>query len=404
MDRIMDLPQYYVIDPSVRTLLRPKPAIQVVASPSPPGCPECRHTLRDVHRYNRIVKTALLDESTRRFVSKAQRHFTELYKSVQLYEEELESERSVFVNKWRAQDVGEGLGFAEIRAVVDAYEAKNARIQRKVKQFIKNVSQNEQPFGRVNALLASAVARTGNVPSVSASPFEESAIHTGFKLRGHCLGLQLCWAIHLDYEKIRQNTTVSSEIRAMFRDKISNHLPRLLVRCRTAIDDSIKGKSITQQVQATIYYTLFSQLSHISTVAQDNVMGSPSISPLSENEIKEKLEECERLYPLYEGTLGPYKKLIEDAKRFCNGGTFYTPITAEERQQIYQAMAAQFTGTGHWYYCQNRHPFTVGECGMPMEQARCPQCGEPVGGQDHIPVPGVQRAEDIEAQFGVALE
>jgi hypothetical protein len=51
-----------------------------------------------------------------------------------------------------------------------------------------------------------------------------------------------------------------------------------------------------------------------------------------------------------------YKKLIKDAKRFCNGGTFYTPVTAEEKQQVYQAMAAQFTGTGHWYYCQNRHP------------------------------------------------
>ena len=31
------------------------------------------------------------------------------------------------------------------------------------------------------------------------------------------------------------------------------------------------------------------------------------------------------------------------------------------------AMAQSFQGTGHWYYCANGHPFTVGDRGMPME-------------------------------------
>lgn len=43
--------------------------------------------------------------------------------------------------------------------------------------------------------------------------------------------------------------------------------------------------------------------------------------------------------------------------------------------------------------------FTVGECGMPMEEARCPQCGEPVGGLNHTPSTGVTHAIDFEAQF-----
>jgi hypothetical protein len=92
----------------------------------------------------------------------------------------------------------------------------------------------------------------------------------------------------------------------MFRDGISVYLPRLSVRCGIAKDDCIRGKSIAQQVQATIYYTLFSRLSHTSTAAQDNAMDASSIPPLSQNGIKERLEECERLYKLYEGTLGLY--------------------------------------------------------------------------------------------------
>jgi len=40
-------------------------------------------------------------------------------------------------------------------------------------------------------------------------------------------------------------------------------------------------------------------------------------------------------------------------------------------KEVMSAMAREFRGSGHWYTCVNGHPFTVGECGMPMEQARC---------------------------------
>ncbi|KAI7245873.1 hypothetical protein KC365_g101 [Hortaea werneckii] len=36
---------------------------------------------------------------------------------------------------------------------------------------------------------------------------------------------------------------------------------------------------------------------------------------------------------------------------------------------------------------------------MPMELARCPTCGEGIGGQHHRPTAGVQHASDIEERF-----
>ena len=33
---------------------------------------------------------------------------------------------------------------------------------------------------------------------------------------------------------------------------------------------------------------------------------------------------------------------------------------------------------------------------MPMEEARCPECGSPVGGQDHTLLDGVTRASEME--------
>jgi len=51
------------------------------------------------------------------------------------------------------------------------------------------------------------------------------------------------------------------------------------------------------------------------------------------------------------------------------------------------------------YYCQRGHPFTIGECGMPMEEARCPTCGGRIGGRDHQAVEGVSRADDLEEEL-----
>lgn len=80
--------------------------------------------------------------------------------------------------------------------------------------------------------------------------------------------------------------------------------------------------------------------------------------------------------------------------------TFYSIVTSEEMENVVKAMAREFRGTGHWYRCRNGHPFTVGECGGPMVESVCPQCGAPVGGQHHQAAEGVTRATDLETEFG----
>lgn len=79
--------------------------------------------------------------------------------------------------------------------------------------------------------------------------------------------------------------------------------------------------------------------------------------------------------------------------------TFFAPVTTEERRAVLAAMAGELRGTGHWYCCENGHPFTVGECGMPVEETACPQCGRPAGGRGHVNAEGVRRAEDLEGEL-----
>ncbi|KAF2263956.1 hypothetical protein CC78DRAFT_256349 [Lojkania enalia] len=63
--------------------------------------------------------------------------------------------------------------------------------------------------------------------------------------------------------------------------------------------------------------------------------------------------------------------------------SFQNTIRAEEKLRW---------GAASW----NFREFAIGECGMPMELARCPKCGARIGGHHHEAVQGVTRAENME--------
>ena len=59
-----------------------------------------------------------------------------------------------------------------------------------------------------------------------------------------------------------------------------------------------------------------------------------------------------------------------------------SPLTNEERVQLilaFQINDYAFDTRKHWYKCRNGHLYYVGECGTPMMQTKCPDCGESIG-------------------------
>ena len=57
-----------------------------------------------------------------------------------------------------------------------------------------------------------------------------------------------------------------------------------------------------------------------------------------------------------------------------------SPITKEEKIQIVRAIGLK---QGHWFKCRNGHYYAIGECGGAMEESKCPECSEVIGGQHH---------------------
>ncbi|RAK85590.1 hypothetical protein BO79DRAFT_272852 [Aspergillus costaricaensis CBS 115574] len=400
LDGIMGMSEHYEMESSTGRLLGPKLTHRLLESGRPKGCPQCRAPLRDIDRYNRIIKRAFLDEATKKFATHASLKFSHLLEEVEVCEKDIEREKSGFVSEWLQDSVGTRSA-DEVKRSVEAYRGRGNRLLGKIKEFTKSVAKSEQPFGRVSDILASASARKASMPE---TPFHysESYIQTGFQSRGHVLALRLTWALFWNFDTIYSNKRIDPRIKMTLAQVVTNQISGLLSRCEALAIDCHKAKFLQQEVESRTYHAMFSVLSLSNQEAHGNPVEGAIEAKIREKALKE-LKDCDAICLRHSKILWSLREDIEKARRLVKGGTFYSCVTSEERRQVYQAMAAQFNGTGHWYYCENGHPFAVGECGMPMEESRCPQCEAPVGGLNHEFAQGIRRADDMDVEFGGSL-
>ncbi|KAH8835068.1 hypothetical protein DL96DRAFT_1808988 [Flagelloscypha sp. PMI_526] len=74
-------------------------------------------------------------------------------------------------------------------------------------------------------------------------------------------------------------------------------------------------------------------------------------------------------------------KEYEDFREYIASDKAYQPLSAREKEEIVKAF--NFGYRGHWYNCENGHPFVITECGGAMQVSRCPECGATIGGSNH---------------------
>ncbi|XP_060089485.1 NFX1-type zinc finger-containing protein 1 [Heteronotia binoei] len=69
-------------------------------------------------------------------------------------------------------------------------------------------------------------------------------------------------------------------------------------------------------------------------------------------------------------------------------------ISEAERVQIVTAVMTN--RQGHWFKCQNGHIYVITECGGAMEEGRCPECQEVIGGTNHRLDPSNRLAPEMD--------
>ncbi|OJJ85103.1 putative NF-X1 finger and helicase domain protein [Aspergillus glaucus CBS 516.65] len=386
MDAQMDLKKHYDVDAEDRPV-----AITDAVHPFSMGdiktCATCRGPLRDIARYGRLVRRAILDESTKKLILYLNREYVPLAQEVPRQIAQLQNSKDEGRRPWpdsyqisgtRSQQVNT---MVKIMNVVAPKRWKNIlEMHKRVNKYCRGVDVDEQPFNRVRDLVWYARQRN---KLASVFEFDNNVLQTKGALQGTALSVRLDLALLADLLTLKQKT--SSNVTVELK------LDNTKEDCQELISMATKSSRILQQTEG---YIFLAQLH-----ALERSHSPPEAAEAHLQNCRAAITEARSLCTAHPGQTQGLSDEIDSVERMLEGVTFYTAVTNNERMAVIQAMAREFRGTGHWYYCQNGHPFTIGECGGAVQTTACPECGAPVGGRNHRTADGVTRAGDLENVF-----
>lgn len=373
------------------------------------NCPICRSPIRNINRYNRIIRRGLIDEATKKYITWSNTEFAPLAFKVQeiesgfangivhdrhQIEQEFQPSENTKHSVVKLSTRNQFLNYVRKISPLRNHFRNAFKIQQQVRVFEKKVSDSEQPFGRIWDLVQNDRRRKG--ASDEHFPFQADVLQPRSRLLGTSLAIRCDLAIIAEFLNARSRQpglAASNDWRAV---ELNVDFDEPRQECLKLAEEAASKYQPLIEVEARMYCARFTALE--CSVSQ-GTSGSARTSELRTQALKQ-LDSAMRTSDSHPGQVRGLTDQIEAIRRMLNDGVFYSVVTSQETQEVYKALSREFRGTGHWYRCVNGHPFTIGECGMPMETSRCPQCGAQVGGEGHRTVAGVTRDTEMEQRMG----
>lgn len=397
MDGHMNMSDFYIMDDegSISDL---KNSAEPFSASEMKSCPTCRGPLQNLNRYGRIVRRAFIDEATKKFIVWANSGFIPLVTRMETVEAGLSdsSKDEKAANKGFSLETLlskpiqlKGTRDAQISQIGTLTRTENRyrtiiKLRGEIKKFLKQVDEKEQPFGRIYNLVQDVRRHRGiNVELRSKVDI--------LQVRNRLLTSVLL--IRCDYTIL---LTFLNEIKAIAGASSNSVTVNLNINrkeCEQLITESHTRDQPRNTIEGHLYWARFFALERSFAAPESE---NTQLLETARGHLQLGHKICDK----HPNQTAGMRNEVTDVEKMLRDSTFYMPVSSEERTAVYKAMALDFRGTGHWYYCENGHPFTIGECGMPMETSQCPQCGSPVGGRNHQAVDGTRRATDLEREFG----
>ncbi|KAF8433609.1 hypothetical protein BGX38DRAFT_1136480 [Terfezia claveryi] len=394
-------------------------------------CPSCGGPLTDILRYNRVAKGVTDEVITQRFLLTAHREFLSLEKRLSDIEKELSNKKSLEAEVGKLYGPKPAATAVIKNPILFFINVRHVRLMELSKAttcYITSVTREEQPYVRIHALVADCIRR--NRITDSTYTVDDTSVVLRNRLLGQVLFLRTAWARLYDFLEIHQLKALKGQPAEKKRvaEAMLKSLGKLKAGCKQLEKDAATAHQPRLQVEAKLYHTRFVCLelkfSSAPPTKPRNPQGASQIAANSKRSLR-KRQEYEQQLQKYQQQLQKYEAAIrdnrekeikslreasticlqhigstqglmlqvEEAGKMVKGLAFPRPVTNNETKAVYDAMRAD------WYYCVNRHPFTIDRYGMRMELPKCPQCDAQIGGNDHVAVTGMTRAEDLEARF-----
>ncbi|KAF1833598.1 P-loop containing nucleoside triphosphate hydrolase protein [Decorospora gaudefroyi] len=379
---------------------------------SVPQCPNCRWPIKQyvAQRYNRLLNRAVIDEISKRFIVNGQQELQQLEDRLNDVKGELEESRKSVIPESSVQVRGEEAPELTMQYINDGIRNRSEdaiSLTNAVKSFRLRMDMQHQPTYKLHQATVHAISRSTALDVGLANLAIESSAKSANRdrdqritLGGSLLEIKVRSLVIEDSfdiaRAVKANGFVTSLPLKFPGGSPEKKTEQFLRDCKKLIQDCIDESLPRLAVEATLYYARIAQLFGSSGLAKDT---DRTRATEYRNTAKRSLEKAEKLCENSFRGRDTLRQAITSAVKMLNK-EFYAVVTKEEIEDIKQAMVSGPRGiathSGHWYKCMNGHPFAIGECGMPMQLARCPECGAPVGGQGHTAVAGVSRATEME--------
>ncbi|OJJ60485.1 hypothetical protein ASPSYDRAFT_173156 [Aspergillus sydowii CBS 593.65] len=363
-------------------------------------CATCRGSLRNLSRYGRLVRRALLDETTKKFIVYLNQSYIPMAQALPKALSELQNGEATR----RTADIAKRIFHGGLQVRIEGPPGHQVRLMEThiikhdkerwkplltlragISKYRNNVKVEEQPYNQVRNMVEGAHRRN---QALGQFEFDEDVLQTKGHLQATSLLLRLDTALLADFLSLRKQAKQGP---CTTESNLHVNLAENKKESRKLINEAISSGRVLQQVEGHIFLAQLCALERQNVVVTD-----PAKAETLLQEGTSAIDQAQSLCEKHEQQTRGLSEEVEGTRNMLRGSTFYTPVTSEERAAILAAMAREFRGTGHWYYCENGHPFTIGECGGAMQLSTCPECGARVGGQHHRTAAGVTRASDLE--------
>ncbi|ORY07796.1 NFX1-type zinc finger-containing protein 1 [Clohesyomyces aquaticus] len=374
-----------------------------------PRCPDCQRPIRQyvTQRYNRLINRAVMDEMSKRFLVSGKDELRGLEIQVDELEHDLEKSGNELRKTIPRAASNAALGTMVMADLRKRYHQPK-ELQKKLKDFLKKVAGRHQPTHKlyeaiVHSKRTSKAKDPGSIEDALVSlTIQDNTVPSVERDRRITLGGRMV-QIKADCILLEDKFDISEALKAAFSAKTAelpggspgSHTEQFLKTCATFIADCSVESLPKLAVEASIYFATIARLYRSSGLSDEDQNKATGFV----DEAKELLEKAQDLCKQPFQNAEQLGKAVEENIKLLRR-EWYEKVTEEELAEIKKAMLSGPKGiathSGHWYNCANGHPFAIGECGMPMQQARCPECGAPIGGLQHQAVEGVTRATNME--------
>jgi hypothetical protein len=337
-----------------------------------PQCPNCKTPIRRVNRYGRVTKRAAIDMAERKFIETSQRVFVGLQQRFGSLADAKES----------ADDDDSGHS--------DAADAMDKVFVSDVKRFGKSVKQPpcRKVYNACVSKLSTDASKDSKVGGAAASLDDEArrllpVPNTKFPFVGNATLLLAQYHVLVENPSEAERfatAAVNAFVEGSFTVQVCDARLVLAQALVLKADQLLHSKAAGDEKQSAKEAREVAR--HVEGIA---------------DEIVKQLRDLPHTFRAQRGReLSVLVHRVDILRKRAAGQPFYESVSAAELRAVRMAMQHEFSGSGHWYRCPNGHSYTVGECGMPMEQAACPECRATVGGSDHTPAEGNEHDAELE--------